>query len=242
MNKDKSILEIVLMPLVIVIVGISSSFIISFYEIESSEKFRAAELEVVREQAKTDREIKIIEIFSEKIVSKDEKERILALKILDLIDSKIAKDLARIVAENEPINSIVRKTAEREISKASQKIHNKKFISQSLSLCEKYTQYSKTEWETNFLKKTHLGTWHVFIASLPQGTTKKDAKYQILRFEKKHSNLAFSLMETISSSGRNTRYAIVLAEGLDSDKAKEIALFSNKCNIVKGAYAMQQSL
>lgn len=241
MSKDKSILEIVLMPLVIAIVGIVSSITIVIYEIKNSEKLGKAQLKAATEQAKSDREIKIIEIFAEKIVSKDEGERTLALRILEVIDSEIAKDLATVVVNNEPENSVIKHVAEIEVSKATQRIHNETFASKNLSLCEKYNSYSRKEWETNFLKENNFGTWHVFIASLPLGSSRKDAEHQVEVFERKYPNLAFMTMDTSNPNGGNSRYAIVLAGGINSELAKEIALFSDKCGIVKGAYAMRQS-
>ena len=100
MPNHKRWIEVVLMPLVIALVGISGTYFIT----DRQQKDTTTKSAV-------DRQIKILEIFSAKITSTEEKERILALRLLRAIDSELAEKLARAVSETEPEQSPVKQIA-----------------------------------------------------------------------------------------------------------------------------------
>jgi hypothetical protein len=61
--------------------------------------------------ADADRQVKILEIFAEKVASQDPQERILALRLLDALDPFLAEKLATAVLEGEPVEPEVRRVA-----------------------------------------------------------------------------------------------------------------------------------
>ena len=114
---------------------------------------------------------------------------------------------------------------------------------ESFSICQKYSNYSKEEWRQNFLRETKDDTWNVFIAFL-RGVTKEIAERRADDFRRANPGLDVNVISKVSASAsRNSQYAIVLAEGLDSEvMAREIASFASGCGIAKEAYASRQSM
>jgi|OpeIllAssembly_1097287.scaffolds.fasta_scaffold244209_1 membrane-associated protease RseP (regulator of RpoE activity) len=100
MANGKNWIEIILMPIVIALVGIIGTYLITGQQEKNA-----------KEKAATDRQIKILEIFSEKITSKDETQRLLALRLLTAVDAEFAAKLATAVSEVEPKQSAVGKVA-----------------------------------------------------------------------------------------------------------------------------------
>src|SRR6266581_6892127 len=102
MSKSKRWIEIVLMPLVVAGVGAFGTFVIT------SQQQKSAEI-----RADADLQIKLLEIFSTKIASSDERERILGLHILSaLVDNALVEKLAKAVSTTEQEPGPVRKVAE----------------------------------------------------------------------------------------------------------------------------------
>lgn len=112
MPQNKSWIEVFLMPLVIAMVGTAGTYFITAQQEKSALQAREAQLQSARELAEADREIKIIEMFSEKITSTEESERIMALRLLRAIDGELAGKLAEAVQEAEPTSSEVRRVAQ----------------------------------------------------------------------------------------------------------------------------------
>lgn len=79
MSEPKKWIEIILMPIVIAVVGIMGTYLIS------SEQREAAEI-----RAEADRQIKILDIFANKIISAEEEERLLAARLTMALDSDLA--------------------------------------------------------------------------------------------------------------------------------------------------------
>jgi hypothetical protein len=100
MPQGKSWIEVFLMPVVVAAVGILGTYFIT------EQQGRDANV-----KADADRQIKILEIFSEKITSADEAQRILALRLLKAVDGDLAEKLASAVSETEPVESKVRQVA-----------------------------------------------------------------------------------------------------------------------------------
>ena len=114
MEKQKKIWEIILMPLVVAAVGILGTFFITKQQIKSTELLSLSQLESTQNITKSDQQIKIIEIFSAKITSKDVREREIAVRILSALDSVLAKKLITAIAENKSEDTSIR-TIAREI-------------------------------------------------------------------------------------------------------------------------------
>ncbi len=111
-NGKKSKVEMVLMPLVVAIVGIAGTLLITAQQEKNARTLGDSQLECTRELAEADRQIKILEIFSEKVTSTDAKERMLALRLLRSLDGELAQKLATAVLEGEATNSEVHKVAD----------------------------------------------------------------------------------------------------------------------------------
>jgi hypothetical protein len=100
MADSKSWVEIILMPLVVASVGILGTHFLA----QQQERNAQA-------KADSDRQVKILEIFAEKVTSADEGQRLLALKLLRAVDDGLAAKLASAVAEAAPEQSQVREVA-----------------------------------------------------------------------------------------------------------------------------------
>jgi hypothetical protein len=100
MADPKNWIEIVLMPLAVAGVGIVGTYFITQQQETNAQA-----------HADSDRELKVLEIFAQKVTSKDEKERLLALRLLTAVDGRLAAKLASAVAEGEPEKSPVRQVA-----------------------------------------------------------------------------------------------------------------------------------
>lgn len=100
MEEKKSWIEIFLMPLVIAGVGILGTYLIT-----------QQQADVAEANAISERQVKILEIFAEKITNEDEKQRLLAIKLLRVLDDDLAEKLASAVAETEPEESEIKKVA-----------------------------------------------------------------------------------------------------------------------------------
>ena len=107
MAEKKSIIEVVLMPLVVAIVGAVGTLFITSQQHKSAEILAAA-----------DRQVKILEIFADKITSSEESERIFALRLLDTLDNELAAKLAHAVSENESEPPKVRQAADQIVVEA----------------------------------------------------------------------------------------------------------------------------
>lgn len=239
-SDSKSILELVLMPLAIAIVGIAGSMIIASAQIQSNADLNKQNLEAAKQRAIAERELKIIEIVLQGINDPDAKKRQVALKLLDLVEGNLAVSLAKFVKDKEPLNSQIRVDADIEMAKAAQRVVSSS-TREEPGLCEKYAIYNSSTWKSRFQKEVQVGTWHVFVASLPLGSNEAQAERLASDFSKKNPKLAFEVMQTIGFAD-NVRYGIVVATGLDRNTARDIATYADKCGIAKGAYPFQQSI
>lgn len=112
MPERKSWVEVFLMPVVVACVGIAGTYLITQQQENNAETMSRAQLASTRELAAADRQIKILEIFAEKVTSSDEDQRILALRLLRAVDGDLAEKLATAVLEGEPEESAVRRVAD----------------------------------------------------------------------------------------------------------------------------------
>ena len=100
MADKKNWIEIILMPIVVAGVGILGTYFITHQQERNAQA-----------KADSDRQVKILEIFAEKVTSPDEGQRLLALKLLRAVDDDLAAKLASAVAETEPEHSPVKEVA-----------------------------------------------------------------------------------------------------------------------------------
>ena len=117
-DKSKNVVEVVLMPLVVAIVGTVGTYLITKQQQESADALSSAQMESVEARSKAERQIRIIEIFFEDISSKNDDDRILALEILKELDADLAQRLSKAVRDREEEDSEVWRTASRVANEA----------------------------------------------------------------------------------------------------------------------------
>jgi hypothetical protein len=107
------------------------------------------------------------------------------------------------------------------------------------AMCAQYDDYSAARWRTDFLGTTRPGTWHVFVASV--GPSLQEAERRAESFRKTYPRHNFAVMPTVSATGGNAQYAVVIAEGLeDGARARQIAQYARECHVAADAFAWQQ--
>jgi len=111
MADKKSVIEIVLMPLVIAVVGIMGTVLITAQQQENAKALTEAQLKSTEERSIADRQIRVLEMFVEKITSSNERDKILALKILEELDPGLAASLASAVSMTETTGTEVSRFA-----------------------------------------------------------------------------------------------------------------------------------
>jgi hypothetical protein len=111
MERKYYLLEILIVPVVVALVGILGTFFINT-QLENSAKARAdADREIAEKRAKADQHIKILEIFAEKVSSNSESQRTLALRLLSALDAELEEKIAKAVYNSESKQSILKNVA-----------------------------------------------------------------------------------------------------------------------------------
>lgn len=90
---EKSMLEVVLMPLVLAIVGTVGTYLITQQKQQATEAQADLERERANAVALASRQVKVLELFADKIVSDDEGEQTLALFSTLALDPELAAKL-----------------------------------------------------------------------------------------------------------------------------------------------------
>jgi len=111
MTTEKSKLEILIIPIVITIIGIISTCLITNMQIKNAETLSKAQIESTEKTIKSDQQIKIIEIFSEKITSKDLNEREIAVRILGALDTELAEKMMTAIVQSSNSDTLIRNIA-----------------------------------------------------------------------------------------------------------------------------------
>jgi hypothetical protein len=125
-SDNKKIIEILITPIVVALVGILGTYFITRQQIDSSSTLSNAQITSADNLAKTEQQIKVIEIFSDKITSGNKEDQELALRILRAIDSELAEKLSKAVAESEETEATIRKLA-LEVEEESRRKTNSKY-------------------------------------------------------------------------------------------------------------------
>lgn len=111
MERKYYLLEILFAPLVIALVGILGTFFINSKLDDSAAKRAENDQKIAADRAISDRQIKMLEIFGEKISGKDDRQRMLALNLLKTVDLELAANVASAVRDSEQEPSAVKKLA-----------------------------------------------------------------------------------------------------------------------------------
>ncbi|HEX6861365.1 MAG TPA: hypothetical protein VF414_01035 [Thermoanaerobaculia bacterium] len=112
MADRKNWTEIFLMPVVIALVGFAGTYFITQQQESSAWIAGQAQIKSAQQQAAAERQIKVLDIFSEKITSSDPNQRILALNLLRAIEPEFATKLALAVSAAEAPKSEVKRVAQ----------------------------------------------------------------------------------------------------------------------------------
>lgn len=117
-QRGKSLFEIVLMPIAIAAVGVFGTITIEAVQTRSAE--RRAEAERIRggSEFKASLQVKLLDIFGERIFSENEDDRILALLLLSAVEPGLAQNLTEAIAripDNPKLAAAARSEIERRI-------------------------------------------------------------------------------------------------------------------------------
>jgi hypothetical protein len=119
-QKAKSTFEALVLPLVIAIVGVTSTYMITRSQLQSADKLAIANRESEERRAVADQHVKILEMFSDQIKSGEPAKRKMALRVLTALEPELAEKLAQAVADTdsdpdirEVANSVVRSVTPR---------------------------------------------------------------------------------------------------------------------------------
>ncbi len=118
MPEKKSWVEIILMPLVVVLIGSIGTWLITQQQEKNARLVSRSQIASAEKIAKADLQVKVLDMFSTRIASADDNQRILGLKMLSAVDPVMAAKLASVVAETEPAKSEVQKVAQQVASDA----------------------------------------------------------------------------------------------------------------------------
>ena len=101
-EKDsKSVLEVLVLPVAIALVGIVSTQMITRSQLASADKLAQASLASQDQRATNEQQIKILEMFSDQIKSGVPAQRKMALRILTALEPELAEKLAQAVADTD---------------------------------------------------------------------------------------------------------------------------------------------
>lgn len=112
-SAGKSVTEIILMPLAVVLVGIIGTVGVTTYQTRSAEKVAAAERDSAERRSRSEAQLNALSNFSRMIASENPRERELALKLLGIVDVELASQLAGVVADDKNETQSVRNEARR---------------------------------------------------------------------------------------------------------------------------------
>jgi len=171
MANKKNLVEIMLMPIVVALVGIVGTCVVTHQQELNAQA-----------KAYADRQIKLLEILGEKITSKDESERILALSLLSTIDGDLAAKLAKAVAETEPEASNVRKVADKVVEEATARA---RLLPRVYIHIQKHEDRPQAEKASRFLKENGIA-----VAGIERVGIKAPGVTQLRYFRKAEKNKA----------------------------------------------------
>ena len=170
MAEQKSWIELVLMPLAVTIVGTVGTYFVTQQQEKNAQIMSQSQLASTRQMAAADRQVKILEIFSEKITSNEQSQRILALRLLKAVDDDLAEKLAVAVSELEPKKSEVRRVA-KEVAKeaATRRPHHISNITLDPISPAKLKKNEKVN--VNFSYETdYPGKFRIFVRPFTKGS------------------------------------------------------------------------
>lgn len=110
-ENSKSRLDTYLTPLMIAIVGTIGTYFITHHQNQNAKLSMNVQIESSERLAKSAQQLKILEIFSSKITSKNIKEREIAVRILSTLDQDLSQKLAKVIIESSADDTLIRNIA-----------------------------------------------------------------------------------------------------------------------------------
>ncbi len=107
-EQKKSLLEIVLMPLVITLVGIISTVSISIVQLRSSEAQAEATRQSAEKLALAEQQLKILEMVNERLFSEKTEDKKLAIGLLLALTPELSQKIASVIQADESQPEAVR--------------------------------------------------------------------------------------------------------------------------------------
>jgi hypothetical protein len=110
-DEKKTLLEIILMPLVVAVIGATSTFAITSVQIANSERQFQAQLQSAEKIADGNLKVKALEIFRENIFEDDLQKRKMAVGMLTALDRELGLQISKVIAENKDESPEIQKLA-----------------------------------------------------------------------------------------------------------------------------------
>lgn len=133
-SSYKKHIEILIMPLTITVIGTISTYLIT-----------STQLETAKEIAKAERQIKLLEIYIEKISSKENKDVNMAINILNLIDKEFSTKLGEIILKDTSYTLEQKKIVKEILSEHSSKSNYFVVVFSSTTLSEAFSFAKKVK-------------------------------------------------------------------------------------------------
>jgi len=92
-HEKKRWIDVILMPLVVAMVGIFGTVLITSQQQKSADTRAAAAQQSAEIRASADRQLKLLEIFSQKVASPNHGERVVAIRLIKAVDRELAAKL-----------------------------------------------------------------------------------------------------------------------------------------------------
>jgi len=243
-KEVKSMLQIVLIPILLSLVGISASYYLSKVQID-----------IMKHQAESELKINILGLFAEKIVGTPSEQE-LALILLRVLDSDLHQKLAAAIVESSDKSQKIIGLAKVEENLATQRLDNEKKEKEGKSLlnigspsdilptpiadiCSNFDKFTKKIWKETYLKPLEQGKWNIIVKTLSKNSTQDSINESVTYYNKKFNNHYF--ISSSTGDGSNLRPVILIASGIQNeDQARKIARYATNCGIATEAYPYRE--
>ena len=115
-ESNKRLLEIVLMPIVVVVLGTLSSLVFMHVQISSSENQAKASILSAEKIATASIQVQALSIFHDYIISDDESKRKMAISMLSIVDKdlgyRVSGQIAKDISESKAVRNYAREIAD----------------------------------------------------------------------------------------------------------------------------------
>ena len=232
-KEVKSMLQIVLIPILLSLVGIFASYYLSKVQID-----------IMKDQSESELRINILGLFAEKIVGTPSEQE-LALRLLRVLDSDLHQKLAAAIAESSDKSQEIIDLAKVEQNLAAQRLDNEKKEGSSsdilptpiADICSSFDKSTKKIWKKTYLKPLEQGKWNVIVKTLSKNSTQDSINESVTYYNKKFNNHQF----ISSSTGDGSKPVILIASGIqDEEQAREIARYATNCGIATESYPYRE--